>query len=296
MILPVWKAETRLSSLPAEVIGFRAHATYREHFPTLSAAKGAWDSVHTGSAVLISEQLARRMNLGVGATLDIPTSRGIWRTEVVGVYPDYGNPKGQLRVDLDALLLHWPEVRRTNYSLRVTPQSVPGLIDAMRSEFGPAIAGIVDQSSLKRLATGVFERTFAVTTALNTLTLLVSCIALLTSLLTLSNARLAQLAPLWALGVTRQRLSELELMRILLLAALTAVFAVPLGLVLAWCLVNVVNVQAFGWRLPLYLFPGQWAQILGLSLVTACVASILPIVRLARMAPADLLRIFSNER
>ena len=295
-ILPVWKAETRLLSLPAEVIGFRAHATYREHFPTLSAATDAWDRLHAGSAVLVSEQLAQRMNLGVGATLDIPTSRGMWRTEVVGVYPDYGNPKGQLRIDLDALLLHWPDVRRTSYSLRVTPQLVPGLIDAMRSEFGQAIARIVDQSSLKRLSTGIFERTFAVTTALNTLTLLVSCIALFTSLLTLSNARLAQLAPVWALGVTRRRLSELEFIRILLLAAVTAVFAIPLGLVLAWCLVKVVNVQAFGWRLPLYLFPGQWAKILGLALVTACIASILPIVRLARMAPADLLRIYSNER
>ena len=98
------------------------------------------------------------------------------------------------------------------------------------------------------------------------------------------------------MGVTRRRLSELELLRILFLAAATAVLAVPLGLVLAWCLVAVVNVQAFGWRLPLYVFPGQWALVLGLALLTACVASLVPIIRLSRMAPQDLLRIFASER
>ena len=117
------------------------------------------------------------------------------------------------------------------------------------------------------------------------MTLLVSSIALFASLLTLSNLRLAQLAPVWAMGVTRRRLSELELLRILFLAAATAVLAVPLGLVLAWCLVAVVNVQAFGWRLPLYVFPGQWALVLVLALLTAFVASLVPIIRLSRMAP-----------
>ena len=295
-ILPVWKMETRLSSWPAEVVGVRDHATYREHFPLLSAAADAWDSVRRGDAVLISEQLARRMNLEVGATLDIPTSEDIWRAKVVGIYPDYGNPKGQLRVNLDALLLHWPQVPRTTYSLRAEPQAVPGLIEGLRMEFGTAIARIVDQTSLKALSTNIFERTFAVTAALNALTLLVSSIALFASLLTLSNLRLAQLAPVWAMGVTRRRLSELELLRILFLAAATAVLAVPLGLVLAWCLVAVVNVQAFGWRLPLYVFPGQWALVLGLALLTACVASLVPIIRLSRMAPQDLLRIFASER
>jgi len=47
-----------------------------------------------------------------------------------------------------------------------------------------------------------------VTTALNAFTLAVAGVALLTSLLTLANSRLPQLAPLWALGVTRRRLAS----------------------------------------------------------------------------------------
>jgi putative ABC transport system permease protein len=77
---------------------------------------------------------------------------------------------------------------------------------------------------------------------------------------------------------------------------LTAVAALPLGLALAWVLTAVVNVRAFGWRLPVMLFPGQWATLLALALATAALAAAWPALRLRRAAPLDLLRGFSNER
>ncbi len=103
----------------------------------------------------------------------------------------------------------------------------------MQTAFGSKISRVVDQAALKGISKQIFERTFAVTGALNTLTLLVSGVALFASLLTLSGVRLAQVAPVWALGVTRRRLGNLEVGKLLLLAAVTAVLAIPLGLVLA---------------------------------------------------------------
>src|SRR5208283_3830959 len=147
------------------------------------------------------------------------------------------------------------------------------LIVAMQSQFGAQIVRIADQAAIKRISTRIFEHTFAVTAALSTLTLVVS-----------------------ATGVPRRRLAQLEFLRILLLAVATAVISLPLGLALAWCLVAVVNVQAFGWRLPFYLFPGQWLEILALALLTAGIAAMAPTIRFARTTPAELARVFSNER
>ncbi len=294
-ILPVWKAETRVKGWPVDVFGTRDHATYREHFSLLSAMPDAWDRVRDGQGVLVSEQFARRMGLGLGSQLSIPTATSAWDVEVVGLYPDYGNPKGQVRVNVEHLVKNWPDARRTSYSLRVTPGEVSHLIASMQAEFGADIARIVDQAALKAESTRIFERTFAVTSALNTLTLVVSGIALFASLLTLGDLRLAQLAPVWALGISRRRLAKLEIGKLLVLAAITAIFAVPLGLVLAWCLVAIVNVQAFGWRLPFHVFPGQWALIFGLALGTAFVAALIPMLRLARTAPQELLKVFANE-
>ena len=81
-----------------------------------------------------------------------------------------------------------------------------------------------------------------------------------------------------------------------LLAAATMVAALPLGLALAWVLLAVVNVQAFGWRLPMHVFPLDWLRLGALALLAAALAAAVPVRRLARLAPADLLRVFTNER
>ena len=78
------------------------------------------------------------------------------------------------------------------------------------------------------------------------------------------------------------------------LAALTAVLALPLGLALAWVLTAVVNVRAFGWRLPVLLLPGQWATVFGLALATAALAALWPALRLARGRPRELLQEFEQ--
>ena len=295
-VLPVWRARTRLREQPVDIIGMSPHETYETHFPLLEARGDVWRALREGDSVLVSEQLARRLGLAPGATIDIASTNDVWRATIVGVFPDYGNPKGQLRVDHGRLARHFPDASGVHYNLRVAPDAVARVMEAMRARFGARIARIVDQAEVKKLSTDIFERTFTVTTALNTLTLAVSAISLFASLLTLSNLRLAQVAPVWAIGVARRRLAALELMRILLFAAGAAALAIPLGLFMTFALVEIVNVAAFGWRLPMHIFPAQWAAVFLGALATAFVASIVPVVRLARSVPAELLKVFANDR
>jgi len=241
---------------------------------------------------MINEQLARREGLVPGDPIPLPG----WEATVAGVYSDYGNPLAQVLVSPDRLTAEFPQVERLNYGLRVAPDDAPALADALVDDFGLDPGNLIDQSSLKAFSLQVFERTFAVTGALNVMTLAVAGFAILTSLLTLATMRLPQLAPVWALGLTRRGLARLELLRALLLATLTMVLAVPVGLVLAWVLLAVINVEAFGWRLPMHLFPAQWAVLGALALVAAAAASLWPALRLARIPPSTLLRVFASER
>ncbi len=295
-ILPVWRAKTRLDGWPVDLVGMSPHETYAAHFPLMDAAPDVWRALADEDAVLISEQLARRLGLAVGAMLDVPTSGEIWRARIAGIFPDYGNPKGQLRIDHERLARHFADASGVHYSLRVAPEATPRVMADMQARFGAKIARIVDQAEVKKLSTDIFERTFAVTAALNTLTLIVSGIALFASLLTLSDMRRARIAPVWAAGVTRRRLAALELARVLMFAAGAAALAIPLGLFMTWRLVDGVNVAAFGWRLPFHMFPAQWALVFVMALAAALVAALVPVARLARTAPAELLKVFSNER
>jgi len=180
--------------------------------------------------------------------------------------------------------------------LRVWPAAIPALIAALQEKFGLDGRNLMDQVTLKAESKRIFDRTFAVTAALNAFTLGVAGIALLTSLLTLSNSRLPQLAPLWAIGITRRRLAAIELLKTLSVALITTLLALPLGLMVAWCLIAVVNVKAFGWRLPFHVFPLQLLQLLAVAMAAALLAALVPVLKLARMQPARLIKIFADER
>jgi putative ABC transport system permease protein len=295
-ILQSGRAEAQLDGAPIEIQGLPDHATYRDHWPLLQSTTNVWSRLVPGDAGLVSEQLARRMRLSIGDTVEVPVPGGNWTLEIVGIYADYGNPKGQIAVNIAALTRHFPGMPQTRLALRVWPAAVPELISALQDKFGLDGRNLVDQATVKAESTRIFNRTFAVTAALNAFTLGVAGIALLTSLLTLGNSRLPQLAPLWAIGITRRRLAGIELLKTMSVALITTLLALPLGLLVAWCLIAVVNVKAFGWRLPFHVFPLQLLELVGVATAASLLAALIPVLKLARMQPARLVKIFADER
>ncbi|MEZ2128176.1 MULTISPECIES: ABC transporter permease [unclassified Sinorhizobium] len=292
-VLPIWSSEGEIEGQPGQVFGIVDHPTYRNNWPFILAEPDAWEQISKGDAAFVNEQLYRRQHLDLGDTVSLP---GGWKVKVAGVYSDYGNPTAQAIVSLSALIRHFPEVPRLRFGVRIDPAKVHLLKEALTQQFGLPAQNITDQAALKRRSIEIFEQTFSVTAALNVLTLTVAGIALFASMTTLSGMRLPQLAPIWAMGLTRRQLALLELWRTLFLVAITLVLAVPVGLVLAWVLLAVVNVEAFGWRLPLLIFPADWVRLAGLALVAALLSIAVPLIRLSKVTPSMLLMVFSNER
>ncbi|EKT4566308.1 ABC transporter permease [Pseudomonas putida] len=293
VVLPGWRADMQLQGWPVQVQGIVDHPAYGTRWPLLEQHSRAWQQLASGQGVMLSEQLARRLNLQLGDSLQLPADTPA--LPVVGIYADYGNPKGHVLVNAGWLRAHWPQATLAGLSVDLSAERVPVLKAALQQHFALDDSRVVEQARLKRWSTDVFNRTFAATAALNSLTLGVAGVALFINLLTLGQARLGQLAPLWALGVRRMQLVWLSLGQTLMLSSFTVLLAIPLGLLLAWCLVAVVNVQAFGWRLPLYVFPMQLLQLTVLGMFTSLLACAWPLWQLARRQPRELLRPLADE-
>ena len=293
VVLPGWRADMQLQGWPVQVQGIVDHPAYGTRWPLLEQHSRAWQQLASGQGVMLSEQLARRLNLQLGDSLKLPADTPA--LPVVGIYADYGNPKGHVLVNAGWLRAHWPQATLAGLSVDLSAERVPVLKAALQQHFALDDSRVVEQARLKRWSTDVFNRTFAATAALNSLTLGVAGVALFINLLTLGQARLGQLAPLWALGVRRMQLVWLSLGQTLMLSSFTVLLAIPLGLLLAWCLVAVVNVQAFGWRLPLYVFPMQLLQLTVLGMLTSLIACAWPLWQLARRQPRELLRPLADE-
>jgi len=307
-LLPARHAEATLldaaaaSAAPVALFGIRPAPVLRAHWPLrLPPAErdAAWQALMAGE-VFVNEQLANRYRRRPGDTLTLRAADGRrHRLTIAAVYPDYGNPRPEVVMPVARLASVFAAPPG---SLGVVLRDAPGarrqrldaLVARLATRFGPATAeSAIDQQALKADATRVFERTFAITRALDALTLGVAALALLTTLLAQAGTRRAQLAPLWALGVSRRRLVGVQLLQLTGTALGTALLALPLGIALAWALVAVINVAAFGWRLPLHLFPLQLLVTLGLAVLVAGLAALLPAWRLWRMPPRQLLQEFA---
>ena len=278
-----------LGGVGGRLYGIENHATYRDHWPLIAGEPDVWDRLARGDAALVNEQLARRQGLWPGAELTLAEG---WHLPVAGVYSDYGNPRGQAMVAIGLLDARFPDLPKRSFAVRVDTDRVGELASDLQAQFELPRTAVTDQATAKRRSVAVFDTTFRITDALGILTLGVAAIAILTALLTLQGMRLPQLAPVWALGVTRARLAYTEILRNVGLAALTSILALPLGLTLAWVLLAVVNVEAFGWRLPMRLFPLDWLKLMALAVTAAAVAALPPALRLRQAKAADLLREF----
>jgi putative ABC transport system permease protein len=289
-VLPIQWVDTQVAGQQAEIYGARVAPAYAENWQFIARDGSVWDRVAAGEAAIINEQLARRADLWPGDGVTLSPGRTL---PIAGVVGDYGNPIGQVVIGEPLFQRLFPDVAPERFGL--VTDDPDGLRAVLETELGLSQGQITDQAALKAFSLDVFERTFTVTAALNVLTLSVAGFAILMSLLTLAAMRVPQLAPAWALGMTRRSLGRLEVLRAVVLAALTLLVALPLGLALAWMLLAVINVEAFGWRLPMYLFPGDYAVLGGLSVLAALLAALWPARRLARTPPSDLLKVFANE-
>ena len=126
-ILSGGRAETQVQGQPVELLGLPDHALYRERWPLLETAPRAWTQLVPGNAAFISEQLSRRLNVRVGDVIEVPAPGGTWELDIVGIYADYGNPKGQLAVNVAALIRQFPQTPQTRIGLIVPRGQDPRL-------------------------------------------------------------------------------------------------------------------------------------------------------------------------
>ena len=272
-----------------EVVSLQEGGRFRDSVKLMQGVEDAAAKFHAGRGVYISERAWRIDGWQPGGFVQLcPDSVEI---PVLGVYRDYGNPKSQWMVNRQLFKACWP-------GLSANGLAVYGPADADWARIRLAIAEklgldddeIIDQAELRQVGLGVFDRTFIVTQALNTLTLVVAAIGIFCAISAIHHHRVGQQALLASLGLSRRERGALLLMQWGMLGLLCMVLVWPLGTLLSGYLGMVVTPAAFGWSFPLQL---EWQHYLVLAVLAAAslmLAVILPSLRLLFTSPAALLR------
>ncbi|MCC7018377.1 MAG: ABC transporter permease [Ardenticatenales bacterium] len=245
-------------------------------------------------AVTISEPLARRLSLTTGDVLTLRSDNGPRTFPIAGVFNDYGADRG-IALMLDTVYrAAWDDPRITNMAVTLRPGVDAdaftaelagrfGRVDGTRLEFR-------SNRSLRAEVFQVFDRAFAITTALQVLAVVVAFIGVLAALSAVQLERARENATLRATGMTVGQVIRLALTQTGLLGLVAGVLSWPAGLTLALILIYVINRRSFGWTIQTHIDPMIFARALVLAVAAALLAGLAPAWRLVRMPIAASLR------
>jgi putative ABC transport system permease protein len=254
--------------------------------------EATWDAVHESGAVIVSEPLANRLALSLSDELTLYTDEGPRTFPVVGVYYDYASTQGTVIMSLSTYRESWDDQTVTALVLKLGSDTNPDQVAGeLESDLAPLQGLLVrPNQAIRREALAIFDRTFAITGALQLLATVVAFIGVLSALLALQLEKEREFGILRAVGLTIRELRALILLETGLMGVVAGLLSMPAGMALALILVYVINRRSFGWTLQMVVDAAPFLQAIAVSLVAAVLAGIYPALRMGNVTPADALR------
>ncbi|HJT87224.1 MAG TPA: FtsX-like permease family protein, partial [Bryobacteraceae bacterium] len=233
---------------------------------------------------IVSEPFANKFGIRVGDRLTLPIGARDVTVTVAGVYYEYSSSQGFVMLDRSTLLKYLPGQPATNAGVYLKPganaASVQREIERRAAGLGVRVA---PNQELRKNAIVIFDRTFAITWALEAVAIIVAMLGAANSLLALVLDRRRELGLLRYLGASAGQLRGMVLAEAAFLGLLAIVLGLALGFALSLLLIFVVNKQSFGWTIqfhpPMELLAGAlllvWCVTVLAGLYPARVATLL---------------------
>jgi len=251
-----------------------------------------WASWEDGDVILVSEPYGYRHNVTQGDTVTLRTDAGDRPFRVAATYQSYDINATAVLMSRRSYDRHWNDPGIDSIGLYLAPGTdVPAFIaDVERLARGRQVIRVNSNVRIRELSLDVFDRTFIVTDVLYWLAVGVALIGILGAMLALELERGRELATLRALGMTPGQVGGLVTMQTGFIGLLSGLAAIPLGLVMAYVLIEVINRRAFGWQIGMVVAPGTLVSSLAFSIAVALLAGIYPAWLATRSQPAIAMR------
>lgn len=297
--------DLRWGQRPAQVYGLDTRAPDSLQLPLAmrNDALADWYRNEAG-VVLANEQVHHLAGIDPGDTVTLTTAAGPRKFTVAGFFYDYGNPFYRFYLPYDIVARLWPDAGNRGLALWLERTAHAGGMDISRSartaieqkllEAGAQPGEWVYRDDILQVSIEIFDRTFAITAAMSTLTLIVAGIALLASLLAIHQQRLPEYAHWRAMGVRRLEWLLIILLPLAICILLTWLLSLPLGTLLAWLLIHDLNVLSFGWTMPMLVQPWPAVRLALLTAVVVALTLIITLLQVRYRLPGTLKQLGGN--
>ncbi|MEO8304272.1 MAG: ABC transporter permease [Betaproteobacteria bacterium] len=210
-----------------------------------------------------------------GKVIELPIAGKIERFTVAGVWRDYARQQGAVAMERQRYVALTGDRTVTNAALWLAEGAdAKAVKQAIRRDLpGGDRLEFFAPGEIRTLSLQAFDRTFAVTYALELAALVIGLIGLSSSFGALALARRREFGVLRHLGMTRRQIGAMLATEGLAVSGIGLAVGMALGFAISMILIHVVNRQSFHWgmdlSLPWQALTGFGAVLLALSTITA---------------------------
>jgi putative ABC transport system permease protein len=204
-------------------------------------------------AVIVSEPFTYKHGKKAGDSVTLPLGGSQPSFRIADVFYDYGNERGAILMDRETMLRYLPDPLPSNIAIYVQRGVDPQVV---KQEIFQAAADhrilVFSDHDLRREAMRIFDRTFAITYALEAIAILVAVMGVAGALMALVIDRRRELGLLRFLGASAFQIRKMILTEAGLLGLLANLAGFVVGYFLSLVLVFVINKQSFGWTIQFH--------------------------------------------
>nr|WP_306469678.1 ABC transporter permease [Oscillatoria laete-virens] len=234
---------------------------------------------------LVSDVFARKFGVNPGDKLTLTFPSGPVTLEIVSRYRDYTTELGVALMDAALMRELTGSYHPHSLGLYLRDSSqAPAVRDRLLAQFAPRGELLVlANAELKDKILVIFDQTFAVTTILRSMALIIAGLGIFQTLTVLVTEQTRALGILRAVGCPAAGIQRLVFWEAGILGTVAAFLGIAAGIVLSLILCYVINLAFFRWTIEWSLPPGLLAGVWPAVLIVACLAAWLPARRAARL-------------
>jgi putative ABC transport system permease protein len=278
-----------------ELMDMQGYMQYASFFWLKGEPQKIRPRLKRGEGVIVSEVFSNRTGLTVGDVFKAQIEESDVELPILGIVRDYRTQGGAVFYSMPHFIrqyhpIYWGGLR---FFFKDRSRDLDLVVAKLRNDIIDRMGDKVDLLSGKGLRGAVlriFDETFAVTTVLLLIALVIAGLGIATTLTVLVLERSRQLNTLFAIGASFRQIRTMIFWEAAFLVVIGELAGIICGFILSYLLVYVVNRQSFGWT---FIYGVDWGA-LGLSvplIIMTALAAALPAVKMVfRKPPATLLR------
>ncbi len=239
--------------------------------------------------VWVSELMVDVYGFSLGQVVAVPIAGRAEAFTVAGVWRDYARQNGAIVIERDLYIRLTGDTNATDAGLWLEPGvAVRDIEQRVREQVASGDQlEIAQPGAIRRLSLGIFDRSFAVTYALEAAAIVIGLFGLSSGLASHVLARRREFGVLRHIGMTRLQVGAMLAAEGVFTSGVGLMIGSALGWVISLILIHVVNRQSFHWSMALHI---PWLALTAFCSAMLLLATLTAVLSGRQAMSADVIR------